>query len=84
MLCSTVHLPPWLIHRYNREVCTTGSVNSRKCELPEVCTPASVSLLDCEIYQCGRVSTVADTELILMITHLIVRCKQQQQQSEIC
>ena len=36
-------------------------------------TPGSMSLLNCEIYQRGRVSTVADTELILMIAHLIVR-----------
>ena len=36
-------------------------------------TPGSMSLLNCEIYQRGRVSTVADTELILTITHLITR-----------
>ena len=32
-----------------------------------------MSLLNCEIYQRGRVSTVADTELILTIVQLIVR-----------
>ena len=36
-------------------------------------TPESISLLNCEIYQRGRVSTVADTELILTIADLIVR-----------
>ena len=37
--------------------------------------PGSMSLLNCEIYQCERVSTIADTvtELILMIALLIVR-----------
>ena len=30
-------------------------------------------MLNCEIYQRGRVYTIADTEPILMITHLIVR-----------
>ena len=30
-----------------------------------------MSLLNCEIYQRGRVSRIADTELILLITHLI-------------
>ena len=32
-----------------------------------------MSLLNCEIYQRGRLSRVADTELILLIAHLIVR-----------
>ena len=36
-------------------------------------TPGSMSLSNCVIYQRGRVSTIADTELILMIAHLIVR-----------
>ena len=31
-----------------------------------------MSLLNCEIYQRGRVSRVADTELILPIAHLIL------------
>ena len=34
-------------------------------------TPGSMSLLNCEIYKRGRVSTVADTKLLLLITHLI-------------
>ena len=34
-------------------------------------TPGSMTLLNCEIYKHGRVSTVADTELILLIVHLI-------------
>ena len=34
-------------------------------------TPGSMSLLNCEIYQRGRVSRVTDTELILVIAHLI-------------
>ena len=29
-----------------------------------------MSLLNCEIYQRGRVSRVADTELVLLIAHL--------------
>ena len=33
-------------------------------------TPVSMSLLNCEIYQRGRVSRVADTELLLLIVHL--------------
>ena len=36
-------------------------------------TPGCMSLLNCEIYQRGRVSTIVETELILMIAHLIVR-----------
>ena len=34
-------------------------------------TPGSISLLNSEIYQRGRVSRVVDTELILLIAHLI-------------
>ena len=34
-------------------------------------TPGSMSLLDCELYQRGRLSRVADTELILHIALLI-------------
>ena len=36
-------------------------------------TPESISLLNCEIYQRGRVSRVADTELArpILIAHLI-------------
>ena len=41
-----------------------------------------MSLLNCEIYQRGKVFTVADTELILMIAHLIVGRKQQQENLE--
>ena len=33
-------------------------------------TTGSMSLLNCEIYQRGRESRVADTELILLIAHL--------------
>ena len=33
-------------------------------------TPGSMSLLNCEIFHCGRVSRVADTELVLLITQL--------------
>merc|ERR1719452_398155 len=32
-----------------------------------------MSLLYCEIYQRGRVSRVADTELLILIAQLIVR-----------
>ena len=35
-------------------------------------TPGSMSLLNCEIYQRGRMSKVADTELLLLIAHLIL------------
>ena len=31
-----------------------------------------MSLLNCEIYQRGQVSRVADTELILLIAHVLV------------
>ena len=34
-------------------------------------TPGSMSLLNCENYQRGRVSRVADNELVLLIAHLI-------------
>ena len=34
-------------------------------------TPESISLVNCEIYQRGKESRVADTELILLIAHLI-------------
>ena len=34
-------------------------------------TPGSMSLLNCEIYQRGRLSRVADTELTLLIAYLI-------------
>ena len=33
--------------------------------------PGNMALLKCEIYQHGRVSGVAETELILLIAHLI-------------
>jgi len=39
------------------------------CTIP----PGSMSLLYCEIYQRGRVSRVADTELVLLIAQLIGR-----------
>ena len=34
-------------------------------------TAGSMNLLNCEIHQSGRVSKVTDTELILLIAHLI-------------
>ena len=37
----------------------------------EVITLGSMSLLNCEFYQRGRVSRVADTELIQLIAYLI-------------
>ena len=33
--------------------------------------PGSMRLLNCEIYQRGRVSRVTDTELVLLMAHLI-------------
>ena len=37
----------------------------------EVSAPGSMRLLNCEIYQRGRVPMVDDTELLLLIAHLI-------------
>ena len=36
----------------------------------EADSPGSMNLLNCMIYQRGRVSSVADTELMLLIAHL--------------
>ena len=49
----------------------TPAFNGHTTEANAHTAPGSMSLLNCEIYQRGGVSRIADTELLLLIAHLI-------------